>query len=220
MSSLSARCRRCEGKLLLAEIVGGGSGRCPSCGELLAPGNSLLLLEEARRADALHRAFIVCLDRLAGLPGNLMIDPDTALRDTVAAVGWGERLAEDRETIRSEAADLPPRARACRRLPRRERRAAAGSLAADIRRVAQRLRHHGDLVERRNADEGADGAPLDPVPLREAAARAEAAAAAVAQDRRLADDRVRDAMDEVRRTMDEERRVEAAGAGVRGSTVG
>lgn len=216
MSSLSARCRRCEGKLLLAEIAGVGSGRCPSCGELLAPGNSLLLREEARRADALHRAFIVCLDRLAGLPGNLMIDPDTALRDTVAAVGWGERLAEDRETIRSEAADLSPRARAWRR----ERRAAAGSLAADIRRVAQRLRHHGDLVERRNAQEGADGAPLDPVPLREAAARAEAAAAAVAQDRRLADDRVRDAMDEARRTMDEERRVEAAGAGVRGSTVG
>jgi hypothetical protein len=85
--------------------------------------------------------------------------------------------------------------RAWRRLARRDRERAGVALVTDIRRLAQRLRHHGDLLEHRNAELAGQQPSLDPAPVRDAAHRVDAAAEAVAGDRRLADDTVREAVD-------------------------
>lgn len=80
---LSARCRACGGELLLREVADSTSGRSPSCGELLAPGYTFLLLEEARRAEALQRALVLCLQRLVDLPGHVELD-----RSRCSATRW------------------------------------------------------------------------------------------------------------------------------------
>lgn len=191
---IQARCRNCEREVLLCEVVAAASGRCPGCDEALAPGYTFLLLEEARQAEALQRALVLCLQRLVGLPGNLELNPESVFRNAVAAVGWEERLADEREVIRGEATQIRPQVRVWRRLGRGERDRAGVELAADIRRLAQRLRRHGDLLEQRNA-ELADQPSLDPRPVRQAAERMDAAADAVAGDRRLADNIVGEALD-------------------------
>lgn len=72
----------------------------------------------------------------------------------MAAVGWDERVADDRTLIRSESAELRPQVRAWRRLARREReRAGAAAAVAEDRRLA------GDVV--RDALDAAD-ASLEP----------------------------------------------------------
>ncbi|MDP8969840.1 MAG: hypothetical protein M3N52_04975 [Actinomycetota bacterium] len=192
---IQARCGNCRGELLLRDVVAGTSGRCPGCGELLAPGYTFLLLEEARKAETLQRALVMCLQRLVGLPGHLELAPDSVFRNAVAAVDWDERLADDREIIRAEAAQMRPQVRAWRRLARRDRERAGGSLVASIRRLAQRLQRHGDLLEQRNVELADRQPPLDPTPVRSAAGRMDAAAEAVAGDHRLADDIVREALD-------------------------
>lgn len=89
---IHARCRRCDTQLLLPQVIRDTSGRCPGCDEVLAPGYTFLLLEEARRAETLQRSLILSLRRLQGLPGNLVLDVASVLRNALSEVDWDEQL--------------------------------------------------------------------------------------------------------------------------------
>lgn len=215
LEPVQARCRGCGRELVLAELVKVGSGACPSCGELLAPGYTHLLLEEARKADALEHALVVCLQRLVGLPGNLELDPESVFRNAVARVGWEELLAADRTVMQTEAAALRPQVREWRRLPRHNRKREAPALLAGLHRLAQRLRLHGRLLEQRDAELGSRGETLlgaDSRPLFEAAQGLETAAQTVADDKMRADDHARAALERAETAVSrlEDRRGQAA----------
>ena len=200
LEPVQARCRGCGRELVLAELVKVGSGACPSCGGLLAPGYTHLLLEEARKADALQHALVMCLQRLVGLPGNLELDPESVFRNAVARVGWEERLAADRTVMQTEAAALRPQVREWRRLPRRDRQREAAALFAGLHRLAQRLRLHSRLLDQRDADLRNGGeTPLGvgSGPLLEAAQGLESAAQTIADDNMRADDHARAALSRV-----------------------
>ncbi len=189
---IHARCRNCNQDLLLPQVIRDTPGRCPGCDELLAPGYTFLLLEETRRAEALQRSLILSLRRLQGLPGNLALDVASVLRNALTDIDWSEQFADDRDIIGQHAAQLGPRARAWRWLHGRERQRRGKALVASIRSLAQRLRRHADQIE--HAGPAAPGPHPDPARLRAAADQTDAAADAVAADRRLSDDIVRDAM--------------------------
>lgn len=197
---IRGRCRHCEQELPLPHVVRDTSGRCPGCDELLAPGYTFLLLEEGRRAEALQRSLILSLRRLQTLPGNLVLDVASVLRNALADIDWDEQLTDDRDIIRQHTAQLGPRARAWRSLSGRERRDRGTSLVASIRSLAQRLRRYADQLERPGGV-ARDPHP-DPSALRSAADEADAAVDGVAEDRRLSDDVVRDAMTVVDDTLD------------------
>jgi hypothetical protein len=188
--AVEARWPQCHGELVLSELVRATSGRCPGCGELLAPGYTFLLLEEARKVGLLQRELVMSLERLATLPGHLQLHPEAVLRATVEAVPWDERLANDRDVIRAESAGLRPQVSAWRSHSRREREHRTPELVAAIRRLAQRLRHHRERLEQRNAEVSDLEPRLDPGPVRQAADQMDAAAEAVGGHRRLADDTV------------------------------
>lgn len=206
---IHARCRNCDTKLLLPQLIRDTSGRCPGCHELLAPGYTFLLLEEARGAEALQRSLILSLRRLQGLPGHLELDIASVVRNALTEIDWDEQLADDRDIIRHHAAQIGPRARVWRSLPGRDRRRRGTTLVASIRSLAQRLRRHADQIE--HADTAAVGPQPDPAALRSTADEADAAADAVAQNRRLSDDRVRDAMTAVDDSLDHQHPDHATG---------
>ena len=145
---------------------------------------------------------ILSLRRLLGLPDRLELDLASVVRNALTDIDWEEQLADDRDIIHHRAAQIGPRARAWRSLPGRDRRRRGTTLVASIRSLAQRLRRHADQIE--HADTAAVGPQPDPAALCSAADEADAAADAVAQDRRLSDDRGRDAMTAVDDSLDHE----------------
>lgn len=189
---IHARCRHCNAQLLLPHIIRDTGGRCPTCTEVLAPGYTHLLLEEARRAEVLQRSLILSLRRLQGLPGNLSLDVASVLRNALADIDRDEQLDDDRDIIRRHASEIIPRAKTWRSLPGPERRRRASGLVSSIRGLAQRLRRYADQVE--HAGPAARRPHPEPATLRAAADRADASADAVADERRRCDDIVRDAM--------------------------
>lgn len=202
---IRARCRNCNQQLLLPQLVRDTSGCCPGCDELLAPGYTFLLLEEARRAEVLQRSLILSLRRLQGLPGNLALDVASVLHNALTDIDWDEQLADDRDIVGQHAAQIGPRSRSWRSLPGKDRRRRGRALIASIRSLAQRLRRHAEEIE--HAGPVATGPQADPAALRAAADTADAAADAVAEDQRLSDDMVRDAM----ATVDDSLRLQPSG---------
>src|SRR3712207_2018961 len=73
---IHAHCTHCGRELLLRELTINHSATCPTCGNLLAPNYSFMLLDEARRAEALAGELAASLQRLAALPGRLVLDRD------------------------------------------------------------------------------------------------------------------------------------------------
>jgi len=206
---IEARCRACGRELLLIEVVKATGGSCPSCGRLLAPGNTYLLLEEARRAEILQRELVLALRRLVGLPGNLELKGESVFRNAVASVGWEELLEDNRALVHAEAGAIGRDVPAWRDQPKPLRQLRAPALAARVRALAERLRRHGDLLEHRNVelraagDEASLAAVREPDRIRQAAAELDAAADAVQADARLVDDTVRAALDRARASLDE-----------------
>lgn len=189
---VQARCRTCATRLVLAELVLNSLGTCPGCGEQLAPGYTLLLLEETRNADSLQRALVMCLHRLLGLPGTLELSPKSGL-EAVLAVDWHVLMADDREIIRGEVAELRPRVSAWGRLARHDRPEARTFVAA-MRRLAQRLRRHGQLLDEHDdgplqrTGHSPQGSKANSDAVWHAAMQVEHAVDAVSGDRLLADD--------------------------------
>jgi hypothetical protein len=206
---IEARCRACGRELLLIEVVKATGGACPSCGRLLAPGYTHLLLDEARRAEVLQRELVLALRRLVGMPGTLELKPESVFRNAVASVGWDELLADNQALVQAEAEALRPAVRSWRDQPKPQRERLAPALVARIRALAERARRHGDLLEHRNVELRAAGdetslrALREPDGVRHAADELDAAAEAITADARLADDTARAALNRARDSVDE-----------------
>ncbi len=136
---ISAHCRACERKLLLRELTTNGSASCPSCGAPLTRGYAFLLLEEARRAETLAGELAASLQRLATLPGNLVIDRDEVHAAITAPLpAWAQEQA-DRELIVAEAEAARRSVRDWTRMSRRERVNGTPRLVAKLRTIGERL---------------------------------------------------------------------------------
>ena len=181
--SIRARCKDCGWQLLMAEIARTGMVCCPHCGTQLAPGYGAVLLEEARRADALRREFVRCVQRLAELPGALQLDPASVFADTAADLDWYGMVSDERARLDAETADLRARVRAWSARSRRSRRPAAPDIAGRLRRLGQGLRLH---ARHRANPPGQAGDDLAQAALTQAADLLDAAASDVLADRRQA----------------------------------
>ena len=181
--SIRARCKDCGWQVLMAEIARTGVVCCPHCGAQLAPGYGAVLLEEARRVDALRREFVRCVQRLAELPGALQLDPASVFADTAADLDWYDVVGGERARLDAETADLRARVRAWSAQPRRSRRGAASDTAGRLRRLGQQLRLH---ARRRANPQGHEGDDLARAALERAADLLDAAASDVLADRRQA----------------------------------
>ncbi len=200
---IHAQCRQCGQRMVLGEVVTVTAGRCPGCSRVLAPGYTELLLQDAQRAERLEGELVITLRRLAGLPGNLRLDPDAILAAAIAEVGWDELLAGDRDLVQTEAEHIDADTRRWRSRERGARLEQAPALSGRIRALAQRLRRHGDPLP----PPGDDRAPATADPalrLRRAADGLDAAAHAVHTDARLADDRVRAALRTAREALQDQ----------------
>jgi len=140
MEAIKVSCRACERVLLLTEIPKLGTGACPTCGAMLAPGYTHLLLQEARRAEVLQRDLAACLRRLSELPGNLVLDRDAVYAALAAELPVEEQLAADRALIDAESRTLRRAVRQWQRLRHRERAHVTPGLVARFRALAQRVR--------------------------------------------------------------------------------
>ena len=136
---------------------------------------------------------MACLQRLAGLPGGLVLDRESVLRTALAELPWRERLAEDQPATRQEAEGLRRQLDTWRLALGPERRRMAPSLSAGLRRLAQRLRYLATVAGSPPAEQRAD-ADIDA--LQQAADRLDAAALGVATRRRRSDDAAAAALDE------------------------
>jgi hypothetical protein len=102
VTPIAARCRRCSEDFYLFELGDHRSGTCPRCGWILTLDWTAVLLEEASRADLAQRHLVGALRNLRSLPGNLVLRPQTVLRNLFEEVGWEQDLAEDPELLREE----------------------------------------------------------------------------------------------------------------------
>jgi hypothetical protein len=83
-------------------------------------------------------------------------------------------------------------------MARHGREPAGIPLVTNIRRLAKRLRHHGDLLEQRNVEQADSKPPIDPTSVWQAAEGLEAAAS----DQSHAGDAVREALDTADASLD------------------
>jgi hypothetical protein len=92
---IRATCAACRRELLLEQLLEGPapSGRCPWCGEVLAPQNTPVLLDAVRRAEAAGRALESALATLRGGWARLRIDPASVLQPLRAVLEPSERTA-------------------------------------------------------------------------------------------------------------------------------
>jgi hypothetical protein len=99
-----ATCSSCQRDLLLSQLVEGSgiSGRCPWCGTLLAPHNTLLLADILRRAERAGTELERALERLSRGWARLRIRPESVL-DPIQARLLGAEAALDRVGLRRAA---------------------------------------------------------------------------------------------------------------------
>ncbi len=63
------------------------------------------MLEQAARADIAHRHLIGALRELHEVPGNLLVRPQSVLRNLFEEVGWQRDLAETPKLLEEELAE-------------------------------------------------------------------------------------------------------------------
>jgi hypothetical protein len=63
------------------------------------------MLEQAARADIAHRHLIGALRDLHDMPGNLLVRPQSVLRNLFEEVGWQRDLAEMPNLLEEELSD-------------------------------------------------------------------------------------------------------------------
>jgi len=102
VTQIDAQCRRCGDDFHLFELRDHRTGTCPRCGWSLTLDWTTLLLDEAGRADSAQRQLVGALRNLRNIPGNLVLRPQTVLRNLFEEVGWEHDLAEDPELLREE----------------------------------------------------------------------------------------------------------------------
>lgn len=127
VTPVEARCTRCRGQFLLADLLHDRTGNCPRCGRQLTDDWVSLLLDEARRADRAQQHLTASLRRLRELPGALRLLPHPVLRNVAESLGWEEPddaddgLLDDQRKRLEEMAKAWP-ARATPKRPRRRGR--------------------------------------------------------------------------------------------------
>ena len=99
---LRAWCRSCEGGFAVVELVERRDGCCPRCETPLSPRWTTLLVEEAENLQTVHDAFIRCLRRLTGLPGNLRLDPAPVWDNLRELVPWDQQLQAQPDRVRDQ----------------------------------------------------------------------------------------------------------------------
>jgi hypothetical protein len=137
---ISATCRACNRELLLRELVLSGTGTCPTCGVLLAPHYSFMLLDDARRADALAHELSTCLSRLAALPGNLLFNRDSVYEAIAAPLPATRQQSDERRGIIQNSQQLRRTVWDWTRSDRSQRNTRRAMLVADLYALAQRVR--------------------------------------------------------------------------------
>lgn len=137
---IPANCRACGRQLLLREVVRAGSGACPTCGEMLTRDYSFMMIDDARRAEALAGELAVSLQRLVGLNGNLRLDR-TAIFEAIAAVVPSEAADRThREHVVQEGRRLRRAVWSWQRTNQPERQRLTRRLLARLSTLAQRAR--------------------------------------------------------------------------------
>ena len=129
VTPVEARCTRCGGQFLLADLLHDRTGSCPRCGRQLTEDWVSILLDEARRVDVAQQHLAASLRRLRELPSTFHVLPHPVLRNIAESLGWTQpsdaddglledqrkRLAELSEPWRTDV--VPRRARRRRRRP-------------------------------------------------------------------------------------------------------
>jgi hypothetical protein len=137
---LRASCRSCDGGFEVAELAARRDGCCPRCEEPLSPRWTTLLVEEAENLQTVHDALIRCLRRLAGLPGNLRLDPEPVLANLRELVPWDDQLRFQPGRVRDQVAQ----ARA--RIEDLAHHVADGVPASEVDRAVHELRQLAERV--------------------------------------------------------------------------
>jgi ribosomal protein L37E len=106
VTPIEARCRRCGRNFHLFEVREQGTGKCPRCGWMLTPDWTAKLLEDAANADLAQRQLVAALRGLRNLPGNVILRPQSVLRNLFKEVGWDKELAEDPQFLGDELHEL------------------------------------------------------------------------------------------------------------------
>lgn len=109
MTPLAGRCRACDTRVELRDIVAGADGRCPNCSALFSENWTLLLVEECGAVESLSEALVRSLRRLAGLPGNLEVQPEELFANLTDEVPWGRSIDTEPGAVAKEITDLVAR---------------------------------------------------------------------------------------------------------------
>jgi hypothetical protein len=132
MTPLTGRCRSCDTRVELRDIVAGADGRCPQCAVPFSEAWTVLLVEECAAVQNLTEALVRSLRRLTGLPGNLEVQPEELLANLTNEVPWRQSIDTEPAAVASEI----------RQLAARLDKSPAGPpplFAGDLRAVAARL---------------------------------------------------------------------------------
>lgn len=109
MKPLAGRCRACDARVELREIVTRGDGRCPACSTPFSEDWTLLLVEECDALEHLTEALVRSLRRLTGLPGNLELQPDELFANLSGEVPWGQSIDTEPAKVAAEIGRLAQR---------------------------------------------------------------------------------------------------------------
>jgi len=131
MKPLTARCRTCDSRTQLDDIVRARAGICPHCQTPWSAEWTLLLVEECEAIENLHHALIRSLRRLCGLPGNLELQPEELLANLTAEVPWHRSIETEPGLVAAELHELTQQLDGCAEIP--------ASLADQIRAASARL---------------------------------------------------------------------------------
>jgi len=131
MRALTARCRSCDSRTQLDDIVRSRSGVCPHCETPWSAEWTLLVVEECEAIENLLHALIRSLRRLSGLPGNLELQPEELLANLTAEVPWHQNIETEPGLIAAELNELTEQLDGCSEIP--------PSLLAEIRAASERL---------------------------------------------------------------------------------
>lgn len=202
LSTITGRCRRCGYGLRLRELAAGAVLHCPRCRHALAPGNTMVMTDEAARLEVALAHVVASLDRLGSLPGIRLTIEDVAAALLQTTPDRVAHLRDEQARLRHDIERLHRRVVALMGLPRRRREEPARQLATDLRRVAGWLRFHADRTDQALP---AGVQTLDAVALRRAAEGLDRAAGLPGRDGLAWAREVRDALREVEAVLAEPR---------------